>query len=305
MHLKHLPSQDLHVLAKELAQKERELRAKALKIYTEIEKRKLYSKYKYESLYQYSVQFLNESESVSYQMSRAAKYCEEIDDIPKKIADGSLNLTTIIKLDNHCRKNKINDWEERASLLAQLQGLSGKDCEILLKSKEERGAPPIDSIHLLSKDYKRLHITLTGETAEKMRQIKNLLYQKGRGNFDNILSFMAETTIEKVSRLNKKAASKTSSEKHDRYIAEGIRNAVWQRAKGRCENCKSEMALEIDHIIPYAKGGTNDLWNLRLLCRNCNQREMIEGFGNSKRQKIAIKNTKEHQENIFPTKNAP
>ncbi|NUM88778.1 MAG: HNH endonuclease, partial [Bdellovibrionales bacterium] len=63
--------------------------------------------------------------------------------------------------------------------------------------------------------------------------------------------------------------------------------------RNKCENCHSVYALEIDHRIPRALGGTNDAPNLRLLCRSCNQRAAIQVFGlrkmgnNGARQELA------------------
>ena len=42
----------------------------------------------------------------------------------------------------------------------------------------------------------------------------------------------------------------------------------------QCRKCggwfkKSE--IDIDHIIPQNKGGTNDLWNLQPMCKHCNR----------------------------------
>lgn len=42
----------------------------------------------------------------------------------------------------------------------------------------------------------------------------------------------------------------------------------------QCRNCggwfkKSE--IDIDHIIPRNKGGTDDLWNLQPMCKHCNR----------------------------------
>lgn len=42
-----------------------------------------------------------------------------------------------------------------------------------------------------------------------------------------------------------------------------------------CVICKSTNPAEltVDHIKPRSKGGTNELSNLRLLCRSCNSRK--------------------------------
>jgi 5-methylcytosine-specific restriction endonuclease McrA len=56
-----------------------------------------------------------------------------------------------------------------------------------------------------------------------------------------------------------------------------LRWEVLRRAMGRCEACgisSQERALEVDHILPRAKGGTNDLWNLQALCSLCNVQKL-------------------------------
>ncbi len=58
-----------------------------------------------------------------------------------------------------------------------------------------------------------------------------------------------------------------------------LRREVWQRDQSRCVNCGSRHALEIDHVIPVARGGNNKPENLRLLCRSCNQAAAIQVFG--------------------------
>lgn len=54
-------------------------------------------------------------------------------------------------------------------------------------------------------------------------------------------------------------------------IPSNVRIFVWQRDGGRCVECSSNESLEYDHIIPFAKGGSNTERNLQLLCGNCNR----------------------------------
>jgi diadenosine tetraphosphate (Ap4A) HIT family hydrolase len=60
-------------------------------------------------------------------------------------------------------------------------------------------------------------------------------------------------------------------------IAGTLRYEILKRAKGRCEACgisNEERALQVDHIIPRTKGGSNDLANLQALCSACNAQKL-------------------------------
>lgn len=59
-------------------------------------------------------------------------------------------------------------------------------------------------------------------------------------------------------------------------LSEVIRQLVRQRAGNRCEYCLSHQdytmgRLQIDHVQPTAKGGTDSEENLCLACELCNQ----------------------------------
>lgn len=59
----------------------------------------------------------------------------------------------------------------------------------------------------------------------------------------------------------------------DGYVPGSIRYEVLKRAKRRCELCgahEENAALHVDHIIPRAKGGADDLSNFQALCMTCN-----------------------------------
>ena len=56
-------------------------------------------------------------------------------------------------------------------------------------------------------------------------------------------------------------------------IPEDVRDHVWLRDKGRCQQCGSKNDLQFDHIIPVARGGGNAAKNIQVLCGGCNRRK--------------------------------
>ena len=61
-------------------------------------------------------------------------------------------------------------------------------------------------------------------------------------------------------------------------VSEAVRAQVAAQAEGVCEYCRypeefNSGRFAVDHILPRVLGGTDDLTNLALLCRNCNERK--------------------------------
>lgn len=48
-----------------------------------------------------------------------------------------------------------------------------------------------------------------------------------------------------------------------------IRERIINRDRGICQQCGNE-GDSVDHIVPRNQGGTDDDFNLQLLCRQCN-----------------------------------
>ncbi|MES2964889.1 MAG: HNH endonuclease signature motif containing protein [Bdellovibrionota bacterium] len=69
------------------------------------------------------------------------------------------------------------------------------------------------------------------------------------------------------------------NQRKTRYIAAATNHRLFLRDRGRCDNCGGTMRIQKDHNVSFAMGGSNEIDNLRLLCRSCNQRHAIETFG--------------------------
>lgn len=56
----------------------------------------------------------------------------------------------------------------------------------------------------------------------------------------------------------------------ERYIPDKIKRQVFRRDHGACVKCGSKLNIQYDHILPFSKGGNNELENIQLLCAKCN-----------------------------------
>ena len=56
-------------------------------------------------------------------------------------------------------------------------------------------------------------------------------------------------------------------------IPKAVREAVFKRDNYCCVKCGSTKNLEVDHKVPLANGGTNEMANLQTHCRDCNRRK--------------------------------
>ena len=85
-------------------------------------------------------------------------------------------------------------------------------------------------------------------------------------------------------------------------IPNSIQEFVRQRANFRCEYCHypeflSTSPLTIDHIMPQSLGGSDEVDNLALACRRCNERHynFIAGIDPETQQEFPLFNPRQQQ----------
>ncbi|TVQ79556.1 MAG: HNH endonuclease [Bradymonadales bacterium] len=93
----------------------------------------------------------------------------------------------------------------------------------------------------------------------------------------------AASATEAVSPGGRQEAVVQAKSNRSRYIPKAVRAVVWERDAGACvfvepgsgRACGSSFGLEWDHLREFSRGGDSSEANLRLLCRQHNNRRRI------------------------------
>jgi len=142
----------------------------------------------------------------------------------------------------------------------------------------------------LSSNLQRLHMTVSKQFIDKLEAAR-----KGQGHAQPGAS--AEKVIEAALDLLLAQQAKRRGEvkkprknprpaKNSGHIPAAVKRAVWSRDEGKCTwpvdsggTCSSNLRLEIDHVVPRARGGPSTVENCRLTCAAHNQLAARQVYG--------------------------
>lgn len=162
---------------------------------------------------------------------------------------------------------------------------------MLAKLLQSNGEASLEEIarHLLAYDdsqveyYRERVKAMVGEVLTKNHGITEKI-KEGRSITGYRLSGFDELSKDQVGELVELCASRLERElarnrfQHRNFrrslISGSTRFNVLKRAKHRCELCgvsADDRALDVDHILPKSKGGSDEELNLQALCSLCNQ----------------------------------
>lgn len=121
-------------------------------------------------------------------------------------------------------------------------------------------------------ERKRIEEELAKRRQEEARQFRERAVQREREEIaQKILEKQRRKELEKQVRQELIDKGMLFGDEAKRPpIPQEIVDAVYRRDKGRCVKCGSTKNLQLDHIIPFSKGGATSLENLQLLCQKCN-----------------------------------
>ncbi len=316
--LQSFSDQELHHQTLTLAQKERATTLALLEHLSEISRRKLYARRGFASLWEYTVKALGYSDSQACERIRAMEFMMRNSKAKEAVTEQRINLSQASMIERHLRSQEKEapvTKQEVTALLDQVNGQSKRDTERVLVTQWPKAIVP-ESIKPKTQDQTEVRFIISESTRRDLERFKEL---KGSHSLSEIFAKCLASYLEKQDpkrrrRTGKKTESKSNSlisrdkitlpakwksratqkrrlfakaAQRSRYISRQTREIVHARSDHQCEyvdpvtqrRCESRYLLQVDHIKPYACGGSSDLNNLRMLCAMHNQFLAKEVFG--------------------------
>ena len=249
--MKHLTSSGLLARLKTLVADERRATLALIECLEEAQERRLYAELGYGSLWEFATIELGLSEGAAQRRIQAMRLTRDVPESKAALVTGTLSLSNAAKVQSFRQaEKKLGRTPDASALVAQVQGLSQRDCEKKL-IEISPDALPKESERVVGSDGEReLKIVISPELHEKLQRLKGMLaHAVPEATHAQLLELMTE---EMLVRLEKKKgigleedAAATAAAAVERanpkpagervYIAVAVDRALGARSGGRCE----------------------------------------------------------------------
>jgi hypothetical protein len=311
---------------KELVGEEQRLCAVMLAHLGEVNARQLYLPAACSSMHAYCVKVLGMAEEVAFKRIRAARAARRFTAVFEAVADGRLNVSSVVLLAPHLTEANVT------LLVAEASGRSKAEIEVVLArwapkpdvpprldpvgeqtTLEVDPGPPVDpgpvararrSVRPLAPERFALQVTVDGETKEMLMRAQALMrHQVPDGDLALVIKSALAALLDRIEsrKLGKAKNPRPASKSGGRYVPRAVRRAVVERDGERCSfvsgdgrRCDEKGFLELDHVVPVARGGESTVDGVRVLCRGHNQYEAKRVMGRDVVEAAKRANAMEH-----------
>ena len=275
--------QELHEKALYIAGEYLRREAELISILQDLDRARTHLHYQMPSLFSYATKRLKLSESVALTLIGIARKSTQVPELKTAIEEKKITITNARRIVPVLNAANKDEWLRKAATLTQV-----KLEQELAKSFPQQAAPV--RVRYKNESLGRLEIDLSLRTLEKLKRVQEILSQKKKTHADAATAldvaldeFIAKhDPLEKAKRAIKRKATEpvarpvviTNSTSANRVSFDAAtKHQVAMRDAAQCAHrnldgtrCTARHWLHIHHIKEVARGGTNDLTNLKTLC---------------------------------------
>jgi hypothetical protein len=269
----------------------------------EIRSRRLFAERGFPNMFSMLVGHFQQSESAANQRLKALDLMTEVPVVEERLVSGDLSLSSVamaqrqIKREEKLTGKKVTH-EKKVEIVNSITGKTMNQTEAeLFKHLPETANHLETHERRISQTATRMSLTVPDDVKDMMTRLKEL-WAHVDPSMDNVevIRRAFKLALEKVDPTKtKKRTAQPTSAKHRgtnrlSYYGKEFDRTLWQKAGSRCEyidqetgrRCECKFGLQREHVVPLAKGGTNEISNMKLLCATHNQLRARQVFGHKK-----------------------
>jgi RuvA, C-terminal domain/HNH endonuclease len=255
----------------------------------EVEARRLDLRSACSSLFDFCQRRLGMSESEAVRRIEAARLVKRFPSLLGYIERGQIQLTALLLLRHHFTDDNVDE------LVAKTSGKTKREVQELLAARAPKPdvmptitalpaqlasarppAPCTPRLEPLAPSRHRLELTVSTEVRAKLERARDLMsHCIRRDDLETVLDRALDALLAKLEK-----------ERVGDGVPRAVRREVFDRDGERCtftddqgNRCPATADLELDHVIPRARGGTDDADNLRVVCGPHNLLYAEQAFG--------------------------
>ena len=231
-------------------QTEKQSTARVLEYLAEIDKRRLWLREGFSSLYDFCIRFLNYSEGETHRRIQACRLSARVEEVKPLLEQRELSLTAMSLL------SPVLNAENAKDILPKVTHQPTREVERIIREHFPQIKPKREILKI-ELDEELVSLLEAAKEVASVKDPKELLKRVLR-NF-----------------VRERKPRRSEVKRHTRYVPQRIAREVKARDGSQCTfishkgvRCNQRAHLQIDHVRPFAKGGTShDASNLRVLCR--------------------------------------
>ena len=263
--------ESLHKRALELARKHRAVEAALVRALTEIDRLKLYLPLGYPSLFQYAIGALQMSESVAYAFILVARKARSVPALAAALEAERLSVAKASRIASALDAGNAQALIEFAATHSARE--TEREAATLKPRVRKR-----DSVREVDGEMVEIRILVPKEALADLERVQALEAQRGReASLSAAVAAAAEAylhrrdPVAKAHRAQERRTFKVAPRRAP--IKAKAKHEVVARDEGRCafvgadgKRCGGDRWLHLHHVVPVAKGGSDDPTNFVLLC---------------------------------------
>jgi endonuclease III len=195
-----LKDSELNAQIKSLVQTERQLLEQILLHIAEVDRRKLYLKMAYSSLFEYLTEEIGYSAASAQRRIDAARLSQKVPEVLTQIQEGSINLSQISKVQQIVRQIKKESGttvplEVQKTVIEKLENKGARETDLILAQEFQLKIETKDKHYIQRDESVRVELTFTKEEAELLEKARAILSHKTQGSLKETLLEMARKLV--------------------------------------------------------------------------------------------------------------